>query len=331
LAKGKRFCREKKSEEMKKETVLITGGAGFIGSYMARRLLSENYKVVVADNLFTGKEENIPKGADFLKLDLGDRAAYNKLKDLSCEAVFHLAGQSSGEISFKDPVYDFNSHVMSTFLLLEWCRKRAVKRFIYASSMATYGDPDHLPIDEDHPQRPKTFYAAAKMSAEAYIKLFQTLGIDTTIMRLFSVYGPGQNLENKLQGIASIYLSYMLEGAPIFVRGSKDRFRDLVYITDVVDAWMAAFKNRSSFGRTYNVASGVKTKVEDLVEALRSAFGDKDYPVKYSKESTPGDQFGVVADIKRIKGDLGWKPNVSLDEGIKKMVDFEKTRAGKNG
>lgn len=313
-----------------KGTVLVTGGAGFIGSAMARRLLSEGYKVVIIDNLLTGSKANIPDGAEFLNMDLGDKNSYEKMQGLSCDAVFHLAGQSSGEASFNDPLYDLRSHVMSTFFLLEWCRKKNIKRFLYASSMAVYGDPDRLPVREDDPKKPKTFYAAAKLSAEAYINLYQTLGVNTTIFRLFSVYGPGQNLENKLQGIVSIYLSYMLENVPVNVRGSKDRFRDLVYISDVVDAWMAVFKGPNSYGKTYNVASGKKTRVEDLVMALKSAFGDKDYPVEYSRTGTPGDQFGMLGDIKRIKKDLGWSPKVALKDGIKNMVDVEKGKK-KNG
>jgi len=309
---------------MKRRTILVTGGAGFIGSYIANRLLSEGYKVAVADNLFTGKEKNVPQKAEFLKLNLGDRNSYKRLENLPCEAVFHLAGQSSGEMSFKDPLYDFNSHATSTFLLLDWCRRKSIKRFLYASSMATYGDPEYLPIDEDHPQRPKTFYAAAKIAAEAYVRLYETLGIDTTIFRLFSVYGPGQNLDNKFQGIVSIYLSCMLEDMPIIVKGSKDRFRDLVYITDVVDAWIAAFQNTKSYGKTYNIAGGVKTKIEDLITILKNAFGNDNYPVKYNEKGTPGDQFGVVGNIDRIKKDLGWKPRVKLAVGIKEMVEVEK-------
>ncbi|MBL7129806.1 MAG: NAD-dependent epimerase/dehydratase family protein [Candidatus Omnitrophica bacterium] len=303
--------------------IVVTGGAGFIGSHITSRLISEGYRVTILDNLSSGKEENIPRGADFIKIDLGEETAYTGLKNLSFDAIFHLAGQSSGEASFIDPHYDFRSHVISTFLLLDCCRKKMVSRFIYASSMSVYGDPDYLPVNEKHPLQPKTFYGAAKISAEAYVKLYQTLGINTTILRLFSVYGPGQNLENRMQGMASIYLSYMLEQVPVIVKGSRKRCRDFVYIDDVVDAWFASFDNSVTYGKVYNVGSGEKTRVADLLETLKISLGYKDYPIEY-KEGTPGDQFGVVADITRIRQELKWNSKVNLQAGLNKMVEFER-------
>ena len=165
------------------------------------------------------------------------------------------------------------------------------------------------------------------MSAEAYIKLYQTMGINTTIFRLFNVYGPGQNLDNKIQGMASIYLSYMLEGTPIIVRGSKDRFRDFIYIDDVVDVWLKSFDNPVTYGKLYNLASGEKTRVEDLIVILKSSFGNNGYPVEY-RNGTPGDQFGIAADISRIMKELKWRPKTNLHSGLNKMVDFEKKRLG---
>jgi len=302
---------------------LVTGGAGFIGSALARALIADGWRVLIADNLTTGRESSIPKGTDFIKMDIGEGSSYKALENVDCDCVFHLAGQSSGEISFSDPLYDLKSHVMSTFWLLQWCKKKGVSRFIYASSMGVYGDPLYLPVNEQHPLQPKTFYAASKASAEAYIKLYQAMDIDTTIFRLFSVYGPGQNMDNKLQGIVSIYLSYMLEDIPITVKGSKDRFRDIIYIDDVIEAWMLSIQDPVTFGKTYNVATGVKTKVDGLIEALRKSFGKPDYPVEY-KEGTPGDQFGVVGDNSLIKKELKWTPRTKLKIGLEKMIDSQK-------
>src|SRR3989338_7901663 len=150
--------------------IIVTGGAGFIGSHIVLRLITEGYRVTVLDNLSTGKEKNIPAKADFIKIDLGQESSYVSLKNIACSAVFHLAGQSSGEASFKDPFYDFHSHVVSTFCLLEWCKRKGIPRFLYASSMGVYGEPNYLPVDENHPLQPKSFYAAAKISAEAYVR-----------------------------------------------------------------------------------------------------------------------------------------------------------------
>lgn len=306
---------------MSNEHIIVTGGAGFIGSQMARRLLSDNYKVTILDDLSTGKSSNIPQKADFINIDLGIDFQYSKLKKLSCDAVFHLAGQSSGETSFLDPARDCRSHVLSTVNLLEWAKKaKGLKHFLYASSMAIYGDPLKLPVSEDCPLNPKTFYAAAKLSAENYLRIYQSMGIPTTIFRLFSVYGPGQNLDNRMQGMISIYLSYILDGMPIQVKGAKERFRDFVYMDDVVDAWMLAYQSPKAYGKTYNLCGGVKTTVDDVINLLRQAIHDDEYPVKCLK-GTVGDQFGVFGDNRKIKEDLGWSPKVNIQEGIELMVE----------
>ena len=305
------------------KTYIVTGGAGFIGSHIARLLQSAGNQIIILDNLSTGKEENIPTGAEFIKIDLGYDDVNKYLKNINAEAIFHLAGQSSGEASFLDPWYDFHSHVISTFHLLEFCKNRNIKRFLYASSMSVYGDPCYLPVDEPHPLQPKTYYAAAKCSAEAYLKFYQTLGINTTVFRMFSVYGPGQNLGNKMQGMASIFFSYMLEGIPVIVKGSKDRFRDFVYIDDVARAWLAALNAPTSYGKTYNLSSGTGTTVEILLETLKESFALKEYPIHFT-EGTPGDQHGMVGDIALIKRDLGWTADVDLRTGLTNMVEFEK-------
>jgi UDP-glucose 4-epimerase len=301
--------------------VIVTGGAGFIGSHLARALLGNGHRVTVLDNLYTGKEANIPKGADFIYIDLGADNMYSRIKGLKCDAVFHLAGQPSGEASFDDPEYDFRSHVLSTFYMLRWCKEHGVSRFLYSSSMSVYGDPDTLPISEGHPFKPKTFYGAGKAAAEAYISLYGRLGIDTTVFRLFSVYGPGQNMENMMQGMLSIYLSYMLEGKPVIVKGSAMRYRDFINIGDVVEAWLSAYESPVSHGKTYNLATGVKTTVAKLLDELKDAFNSSDYPIEFAPD-TAGDQFGVIGDISLIEKDLNWKPAIDLKTGIAGMVKW---------
>jgi UDP-glucose 4-epimerase len=191
--------------------------------------------------------------------------------------------------------------------------------------MAVYGEPRYLPVDEAHPLQPQTFYAAGKTSAEAYIKLYQTLGINTTIFRLFNVYGPGQNLANKMQGMVSIYLSFILEGSPIMIRGPAERFRDFIYIGDVVDAWFRAFSLPGSSGKIYNLASGEKASVKELINILRTTCGNKGYPVKYGA-GTPGDQSGIFADISLIRKELDWKPRIALEKGCRIFYESERRK-----
>jgi UDP-glucose 4-epimerase len=304
---------------------LVTGGAGFIGSHLVERLLAQGHKVTVVDNLSNGSEDNVPEQAELIKADLSNERELCSLESISCDVVFHLAAQSSGALSFEDPLADLQSHVLATYFLLEWCRKNGVKRFLFSSSTTVYGDPLYLPVDENHPQQPKTYYAAGKAACEAYIKLFQTLGIDTTIFRLPNVYGPGQNLENKDQGMISIYLSYFLENRPVIVKGSPERFRDFIYVGDVVDAFLMALDHPAAVGKIYNLASGSKTTVQDIVDSLVAIFGHSDYPIEI-KDGTPGDQFGIVCNTGLIEETFGWRAQISIHEGLLRTTEFERKR-----
>lgn len=305
------------------KTYIVTGGAGFIGSHIARYLVDQGHQVTVVDNLSTGRTANIPAGAEFIEMDLADKSAYGQLEKIPAEAVFHLAAQSSGEASFADPEYDFQSHVVSTFHLLNLCRAKGIKRFLYASSMSVYGDPEELPAREDDTVQPKSFYGAGKAAAENYVRLFERLGLETTIFRFFNVYGPGQNLDNMRQGMASIYLAFMLRGEPVYVKGAKERFRDFLYIDDLVAAWMQACDSEVAYGKTYNLCSGAKTTVEELIKELCDAYGQPDYPVEYAA-GTPGDQFGLYGDNARIRDELGWTPKTLLKDGLSRMVAHAK-------
>jgi UDP-glucose 4-epimerase len=301
------------------KTYIVTGGAGFIGAHIAHALLLEGHRVLIFDDLSTGKISNIPKGADLVKIDLGKIKNYQKIRKVKADAVFHLAGQSSGEISFKNPWADLQSHVASTFHLLQFCKEKSIQRFLYASSMAVYGNPISVPVRETDAIMPKSYYGAAKASAENYIRLYSDLGLQTTILRLFSIYGPGQNLKNMSQGMVSIYLAYMCENKPILIKGSVDRFRDFVYIDDLVRAWIMASDNSKAFGKTYNICSGKKTTVERLISQLTNIYKKSNYPT-ICRQATPGDQFGVIGDPTSIKKDLGWKAIVPLGKGLSETV-----------
>ncbi|MBP7055370.1 MAG: NAD-dependent epimerase/dehydratase family protein [Candidatus Omnitrophica bacterium] len=302
---------------------LVTGGAGFIGSHLSERLLREGWKVYVVDNLSTGFKENIPAGAEFVFLDLSKDDFAQSLPRIRFDAVFHLAAQSSGEISFDDPVYDLKTNCLSTLILLDWCVKHGIKRFLYTSSMSIYGDQEQQPVREDAPFAAKSFYGAGKLASESYVNIYSKMGIDTTSLRLFNVYGPGQNMQNLRQGMVSIFMAYILKKEEILVKGSPDRYRDFVYIDDVVEAYMKCLTNTRTFGKTYNVASGERNYVRDLIELELKAFGydSAAYPVRYSG-TTPGDTFGIFADTAAIQMDTGWSPRFSLAEGLKRMSEW---------
>jgi UDP-glucose 4-epimerase len=304
---------------------LITGGAGFIGSYIARRLIDAENEVWIVDNLSTGSQDNIPKEAHFLKADLSQKITYQRLPNEKFDAVFHLAAQSSGPISYYKPVYDLRANALATLLLLRWCYQKGLKRFLFASSMGVYGNLEKLPAKESDRCYPTSFYGITKLASEQYVQFYQHLGMDTTSFRMFNVYGLYQNMENLMQGMVSIYMAYILNGLPVLVKGSKDRFRDIIYIDDVVDVWIKALDNEKSLGKVYNLATGAKTYVWELIREEILAFGydPSNYPVKYV-EPTKGDQFGIYADISLVSNDLNWHPKVNLKSGLSRMVTWAK-------
>jgi UDP-glucose 4-epimerase len=303
--------------------IIITGAAGFIGSHIAQRLLDEGYHILALDNLVSGYRKNLPPGADFLNIDISDAKSLAKLPAKNIKAVIHLAAQSSGEVSSEKPLVDLMTNAAGTLLLLIWCRNNGIKRFIFSSSMAVYGQPASLPVKENDRCCPLSFYGISKLTAENYINNFRKKGMYTTIFRLFSVYGPGQDLSNMKQGMVSIYLSYLLKNRVLQVKGSGERFRDFIYIDDVSETIAKSIDSPVTFGKTYNLATGIKTLVKDLIKLELEVLGKdiKKYPVKY-EGSTPDDQFGLYADITRIKKDLHWKTKITLSEGIRRMVKW---------
>jgi UDP-glucose 4-epimerase len=304
------------------DTYLVTGGAGFIGSHTAKRLLDAGHRVVVADNLLTGARENVPGGAEFILIDLADADEYGRLSDVKPKAIIHLAGQSSGEISHENPTNDLAINTRATILMGNWARKVGCDRLIYSSSTSVYGDgaSPGCYMSEDDAPAPKSFYGCGKLASEHYLKVFQSsYGINCTSFRLFNVYGPGQNMQNMKQGMVSIYLSYVLYRDSLLVKGSMDRYRDLVYVSDVVDILVDSIDNEHSFDGIFNVGTGMKTTVRELVNLIRKVTGKPDFPVEEG-EGTPGDTFGSVADVSYVKAKLGWKAKVPLEDGLREMV-----------
>lgn len=299
---------------------LVTGAAGFIGGAVAKRLAEQGHNVVTIDNLSTGYKEAVPEGVELIVGNCQDNDTIAKLNNRKFDAIYHIAGQSSGEISFDDPIYDLQTNAQSTLLLLKYALATGCKNIIYASTMSVYGNQPDEPIAEDYTTFPKSFYAVGKLASENYLRIYnEQYGLNTIALRLYNVYGPGQNLKNLRQGMVSIFLALAMNEKHILVKGSPDRFRDQVYIDDVVDAFLAAEKNAKNY-ECLNVCTGRKTYVKDVVETIQKSL-PYEVTVEYAG-STPGDQFGIYGDPTAIEKTLDWKANYTFDEGMKKMIDW---------
>lgn len=294
-----------------KKKVLITGVGGFIGSHVAKRFLSEGYHVIGVDDLSTGRFENVPEGIDFLKEDLSQPESMNKFpKDVS--AILHLAGQSSGEISYDDPVADLEKNVMSTINLIRYGIQINADRIVYASSMSVYGNVPDEPVKESFFPKPLSVYGVGKFASEGYLRVYQN-ELPFVAMRMFNVYGPGQDLSNLRQGMVSIYLAQALDNGNILVKGSLNRYRDFIYVDDVVEAWYRATTYESAKNKVFNIGTGVKTTIGGLLDKICSNIPGSGF---FVEGSTPGDQNGIYADNSALKEILEMKSFTGLDDGF---------------
>jgi UDP-glucose 4-epimerase len=303
-------------------TYLVTGVAGFIGSKFATSLLEAGHKVVGIDNLSTGFIDVVPEGVEFLEAGVHDVEFIKSLETRTFDGIVHIAGQSGGEMSYEDPVYDLQSNAQSTLLLLNLARKINCKRVVFASTVSVYGDLDEPDlILENSVTLPKSFYGVGKLASENYLRIYaEQFGLETVALRLFNTYGPGQNLSNFKQGMASIYLAQAIKHKHIHVKGAGNRYRDLVYIDDVVDAFNTMLNIQFEGYRYYNVATGKKTKVSTLVDLISNSL-PYHVTTEYSG-STPGDVFGYSGDITKITSSTGWKPKICIEEGVCRMTKW---------
>lgn len=305
---------------------VVTGGAGFIGSAIARRLLERGDTVTLVDNLSSGSIDNVPPRARFVNADLRDERALDTVAGRGIDAILHLGAQPSAEISQAEPQYTFDTNERGTFFLLQWAARHRIRRVLFASSMAVYGSATGS-LGEDAPLAPASIYGVTKIAGEMALSLFGRQGGDVTALRMFNVYGPGQNLTNMRQGMVSIYLAFLLRGEPIVIKGADDRYRDLIYINDVVDGWLAALDQSRAVGRVYNLGTGVRTTVRMLIDGLLAAAGERlDYPVVYA-EPTAGDVHGSVGDVTRAAAELGWRPRVDVNEGLRRTIEWARRQS----
>ena len=297
--------------------VLITGGLGLIGSSIAKKIIQDNFEVIIIDNKSTNIISEI-KNAKIIEADITDYEQLSSIKIKNVDTVLHLAGQSSGPKSFEAPFEDVKDNVLGTINTLKFCGSNNISRIIFASSFAVYGDPIGKEIfTEGDPCNPISVYGTSKFACEKYIKILsKKFNLNYSMLRMFNVYGPGQDLSRKDQGIVSIFLSFVRESNYIPVMGSLKRFRDLVYIDDVVDGWIACLKNNETKNEVFNLGSGKKSYVDELINKLILAEGKQGKVKVEEAGKTPGDLMGSYANMKKMNNQLGFYPKVNLEEGI---------------
>lgn len=302
--------------------VLVTGGAGFIGSWTAEALVRAGHEVIVLDDLSTGDLRNLSSVAEsvrFLKGDVTDaRTVAELIREERPEAIIHLAAIVSVDEVAEDPVRGFEVNVQGTLNLLEAARRYGVRELIYASSAAVYGDPVGLPVREDHPTRPKNVYGATKLAGEALVSAYMgNYGVPTAVLRYFNVYGPRMRA-GPYSGVIRKFIEAVLAGEPITIFGDGEQTRDFVYVEDVALANLAALE--SGARGVYNIGSGRPTKVRDLAALVMKVLG-REVPVRHAPPR-PGDIRHSYADISRAVEEMGWSPRTGLEEGLRKTAEY---------
>jgi UDP-glucose 4-epimerase len=308
--------------------IMVTGGVGFIGSHTVDALVAGGgHQVSILDNLSTGKRAQINPRASFTQADLRDAAAIKAtVARERPEVIVHLAAQMDVRRSVSDPSFDAEVNLVGFLNLMEAGRRHGLKRVIFASTGgAIYGEQEMFPCDEEHPRRPVSPYGVAKFATEAYLFFYQVqYGIDSVALRYANVYGPRQDPHGEA-GVVAIFCGRILAGQPCTIYGDGGQTRDYVYVGDVVRANLAAIE--SSAAGAFNVGTGVETDVNQLYAALVAAAGSKT-PPSYGP-ARPGEQRRSVISAARARRELGWWPQVTLQDGLARTFNFFKERAAR--
>lgn len=305
---------------MKKAKVLVTGGAGFIGSHIADRLIDEGYEVVIVDNLSSGREENVNKRARFYKADIQDAQLEGIFQKEKPDYVSHHAAQVDVRRSVSDPIFDASINVLGTINILQNCIANKVKKIIFASSGgAIYGEQEIFPAPETYPLRPISPYGINKLIAEHYLYYYKFVyGLDYVALRYANVYGPRQDPFGEA-GVVAIFIQKILNGEQPVINGSGMQTRDFVYVDDVTGANMLALNNNCA-DNVFNIGTGIETSVNQIFDYISKIIN---IPVKrmYGPAKL-GEQLRSVLAHKKAKEVLNWAPEVSIMSGLEKTVNF---------
>ncbi len=305
--------------------VLVTGGAGFIGSHIVDRLVQEGHEVVVIDNLSTGKRRNLSRSVRFYKMDIQSWRVERVFRNERPNIVMHLAAQMDVRRSVDDPVFDAQVNILGTLNVLQQAVQHGVRKVIFSSSGgAIYGEQQTYPAPESHATQPLSPYGISKLCGEHYLSYYQRIsGIQIVCLRYANVYGPRQDPEGEA-GVVAIFIQKMMNNEQPIIYGNGRQTRDFVFVEDVVEANLAAMGQATQ--GTYNVGSGVETSINELFRILVGATGSSCKEVHGPAKK--GEQTRSSIDSTKIRQELMWDPKVELTDGLKRTVEYFRERMG---
>jgi UDP-glucose 4-epimerase len=298
--------------------VLVTGGAGFIGSNIVDGLIKKGHKAIVVDNLSTGKKENLNEKAEFYQFDIIDQELEKVFEENSITHVIHHAAQVDVQHSIKDPLFDAHNNILGTINLLEISKEYEVEKIIYASSAAVYGEPDYLPVDEEHPIKAMSPYGITKHTPEHYIKMYSKLyDLKYTIFRYSNVYGPRQEPKGE-GGVVSIFVDKMLAEERPVIFGDGEQTRDFIHVYDIVKANLLALDKGDNI--LINISTESRDSVNDLVDYLNEILP---YSLEaINEKAREGDILHSSLANGKAKELLGWTPDYDLRTGLEQTVEY---------
>jgi nucleoside-diphosphate-sugar epimerase len=307
---------------------LVTGGGGFIGSHLARRLLRDGFEVRVLDNFATGRRENLLDVWDDIELVEGDIQSYERVHNAvrGCHVVAHLAALPSVPRSVQDPLTSNATNVTGTLNVLLAGRDAGIGRLVYASSSSVYGANPDLPKREEQPALPISPYAVAKLAGESYCRAFhEVFGLETVALRFFNVFGPGQDPLSQYAAVIPRFITSLLEGRPPTIYGDGEQSRDFTYVDNVLDGMVLALGTPGNGGQAFNLATGHGVTLNELVRLLAEVIGVDVEPAY--EPARPGEVRHSEADIGRAREALRFEPAVSTEEGLARTVEYFRRKA----
>jgi len=302
--------------------ILVTGGAGFIGSHVVDAYVAARHEVIVVDNLSSGRREQVPPNVRFVEMDIRDPSLRSVFERERPQVVNHHAAQSSVSVSVSNPRLDAEVNIIGTINLLTHCLEFKTRRVVFASTGgAIYGEPDRIPVDENHPARPISPYGLSKLVGELYLQEFSRRGLEWAVLRYSNVYGPRQDPHGEA-GVVAIFAQAMLEGRTPTIFGDGGQTRDFVYVEDIAAANVRALD--APPGQIANIGTGTATTVNDLFKKLADLCGFRGKATYAAPRA--GDVKHIALSVARAKAWLKWTPQVGLDEGLSRTVGWFRSK-----